>query len=81
MRDTVVRQRFQENFTIGHALDAGVQQGQNAAVGLGSNQAAETLFQGQDRLRYLKFREGIAAIVLQSAHTGGYDGVAGNREG
>src|ERR1700676_2747474 len=24
MRNTVVRQRFQENFTIGHALDAGV---------------------------------------------------------
>src|SRR3984893_18889896 len=81
MRNTVVRQRFQENFTIGHALDAGVQQSQHTAVGLGSNQAAKTLLQCQNRLRHLKFREGIAAVVLQSSHTGGHDGVAGNSKG
>src|ERR1700688_210396 len=49
MSNAVVRQRFQENFTIGHALDAGVQQRQDAPVGLGSNQATEPLFQREHR--------------------------------
>src|SRR5450755_1780936 len=74
----VIRQRFQENFTIGHALDAGVEQREDAAVGLGADEAAEALFQRQNRLRHLKFSEGIAPVILQRANASGHDGIARN---
>src|ERR1700730_5771847 len=64
VRRSVTRQGLQENFTIGHALEAGIQERQNAAIRLCSNQAAKALFEGQDRLRYLKFRKGVAPVVL-----------------
>src|SRR5208337_618682 len=60
----VGRQRLQENFTIGHALDAGVQEGQDAAVGFGANEPAKALFQGKNGLGHLEFREGVAPILL-----------------
>src|SRR5208283_3049210 len=77
----VTRQRVQENFTIGHTLDAGVQEGQDAAVGFGANEPAKALFQGKNGLGYLEFREGVAPILLQGPDAGSHDGVTGYREG
>src|SRR5216684_4327454 len=57
VRYPVVWQRLQENFTIGHALEAGIQQREHATVGLRSNQTPKSLLQRKHRLRHLKFRE------------------------
>src|SRR5208337_4267027 len=77
----VARQRLQENFTIGHTLDAGVQEGQDAAVGFGANEPAKALFQGENGLGYLEFGKGVAPVFLQGPDARGHDGVAGYREG
>src|SRR6202171_2926230 len=57
VRHPVSWQRLQENFTIRHALEAGIQQGEYSTVRLRSNQAPKSLLQRQDRLRDLKFRK------------------------
>ncbi len=64
MRHPVSGQRLQENFTIGHALEAGIQQRKHATVRLRSNQAPKSLLQRQDRLRHLKFRKRVASVFL-----------------
>ena len=64
VRYPVLWQRLQENFTIGHALEARIQQRKHATVGLRSNQSPKSLFQRQDRLRHLKFRKRVAPVFL-----------------
>src|SRR3977135_2062769 len=58
-------QRLKENFTIGHALEAGIQQRELAAVRLRSNQAPEALLQRQNGLWHLEFRKRVAPVFLQ----------------
>src|SRR5258708_6152365 len=53
-------QRLQENFTIGHALEAGIQQREHAPVGLRSNQTPKSLLQRKHPLRHPKFRPPVA---------------------
>src|SRR6202171_2577840 len=60
----VRRKRFQEDFTILHALDTVIEDGEHAAVGARADESAKALLQRQDRLRHLIFREGVAAILL-----------------
>ena len=64
VRHPVSWQRLQENFTIGHALEAGIQQREHSTVRLRSNQAPKSLLQRQDRLRHLKFRKWVAPVFL-----------------
>src|SRR3979490_2649142 len=57
-------QRLQENFTIGHALEPGIEQREHSTARLRSNQAPKSLLQRKDRLRHLKFRKRVAPIFL-----------------
>src|SRR5207245_6324952 len=77
----VARQRLQENFTIGHAFNPAIQQSQHAAIGLRANKAPETLLEGEDCLRHLKFGESVAAVFVESVDARGNDGIAGHGEG
>src|SRR5690242_14752514 len=63
--EAVFRQRFNENFTILHALDAVIEDGQHAAICSRPNQPAETLFQGQHRFGNLIFRKRVPAVVSE----------------
>src|ERR1700751_6234123 len=76
----VSRQRLHKNFTIGHPLNPAVEECKDAAIGLRANQAAEALFERQNRLRYLEVGEGIASLFLKSADARGHDRIAGHRE-
>ena len=80
VRHPVLWQRLQENFTIGHALEAGIQQCKDAAVRLRSNQTPKSLLQRQHRLRHLKFRKGVASLVLKSAYSRRHNRVARHRK-
>ena len=64
VRHSVSWQRLQENFTIGHALEARIQKRKHAAVRLRSDQTPKSLLQRQDRLRHLKFRKRVAPVFL-----------------
>src|ERR1019366_7872544 len=76
----VRRKRFQKDFTILHALDAVVENGQYAAIGARADQPPEALLERQNRLRYLVFREGVAAVFLQGLDARRDDGVGGHGE-
>src|ERR1700732_2553323 len=80
VRHSVAWQRLKENFTIGHALEARIQQRKHATVRLRSNQTPKSLLQSQDRLRHLKFRKRVAPVFLKSAHSRRHDRVARHRE-
>ena len=60
VRRPVSRQRLQKNFTIGHALEAGIQQRKHATIRLRSNQPAKSLPQFYHRFGQLIIPEGIA---------------------
>ena len=77
---SVARQRLQKNFTIGHALEAGIQQRKHAPIRLRPNQPPKSLLQRQNRLRYLKFRKWVAPVILQSAHSRRHDWVTRHRK-
>ena len=80
VRRLIPWKRLQENFTIGHPLEPGIQQRQHAAVRLCANQSPKALLQGQNSLRHLKFRKRVAPVFLKRLHPGRYDGVARNRK-
>ena len=80
VRHSVSRQRLQKNFTIGHALEPGVQQCEHAAVRLCANQAPKSLLQRQHRLRHLKLRKRVATVFLKSSHSRRHDRVAWHRK-
>src|SRR5215212_7221203 len=58
------RQAFKEETPVGLGFHPRVEDGEDAAVGRRADQAAEPLFQGDDRLRHGVFIEGVAALVV-----------------
>src|SRR5579863_3260425 len=80
LRDGVIRQRLDKNSTILHALNPVIENGENAAIRLGADQAAEALLEREDGFGDLVFGEGVAAIVLEGADARGDDRIAGNGE-
>ncbi len=62
----VIGQGLEKNFTILHALDAVVEDGENAAIRLGADEATEALLQRENRFRNLKFGERVAAVFLEA---------------
>src|ERR1700676_2517181 len=76
----VRRKRFHENFTILHALDAVVENGQDAAIGARTDEPPKALLERQNRLGHLVLREGIAAVLLQCFYTRRYYRVGGHGE-
>src|SRR5437879_4435296 len=76
--EAVFRQRFDENFTILHALDAVIDDGQHAAICSRANQPAEALFQRQNGFWNLIFGKGVTAFVSEGAYTCGHNGISGN---
>ena len=81
VRGPVTGQGLDKNFTILHALDAVIEDGEDAAVGLRADQAAEALFEGEHRLGDLVFGKGVAAVLLKRADAGGDDRIAWHSKG
>src|SRR5260370_16821270 len=68
LRRRVLGKRFHKNFTIGHALDAVIEQRQYAAVSFCANQAPESLLQGKHCLRHLILGERVATLLIERPH-------------
>jgi len=78
--EAIFRQRFNENFTILHALDAVIENSEHAAICSRPNQPAEALFQRQHRFGNLIFGKRVSAILSQGAHARGHNGIGGDGE-
>src|ERR1700761_8002218 len=74
-------ERVEESGAVARGADARVEQHENAAVGEGADEAAETLLECDDGLRDLEVVEGIAAAGGDGVGAGLHDGVGGDGEG
>jgi len=74
-------QRVEEDASVALALDAGVEQHEHAAVLERADEAAEALFQRDDRAGHLVVEEGVASGGGHRVHACLDDGVGGNGEG
>ena len=72
---------FEEDAAVALALDARVEEHEDAAVGEGADEAAKALFEGDDGVGDLVVEEGLATEGFDGLHAGFDDGVVGDGEG
>ncbi len=72
---------MEEVAAVGFCAEAGVEDGDDAAVGAAADEAADSLFERDDGLGDAVIEEGFAAIFVDEARAGGDDRVRGDGEG
>jgi len=81
LREAVGWEGFEEDAPVALALDAWVEEHEDAAVVQAADEAAEALFEGDDGVGDLVVEEGLAAEGFDGLHAGFDDGVGGDGEG
>ena len=81
VREAIGGETFEEDAAVALALDAGVEEHEDAAIGEGADEAAEALLEGDDGVGNLIVEEGLAACGFDGFHAGFDYGVVGDGEG
>src|ERR1700727_817292 len=72
---------FEEDAAVALALDAGIEEHEDAALVQPADEAAEALLERDDGVGNLVVEEGLAAKGLDGLHASLDDGIAGDGEG